>query len=243
MMRYATYEILGSTSKISAAQMLDIIKWRKYIVQFAKNHSEEVFINGPAAEKKISLTFDDGPDSSVTPAVLGILNKNNIKGSFFFVGTQINYFPGVVKTAYADGHLILNHSWDHPFFTKINSQSIKDEVIRTENRIQAIIGRKPALLRPPYGDLDEKALAAVNTTNNKAVIWSIDSMDWLNGIDRKNIVDNVVNNARPGDIVLMHSGVGQRAVLDVLQIIINELNKKKFKIVDLGELLNINPYK
>ena len=241
--RYVTYDILGSASNLSAAEMNIIMKWRKYIVGFAKAHPGEVFINGQATEKKISLTFDDGPDSKVTPAVLNILNKNKVKGSFSFVGTQINYFPNTVKTAYEEGHLILNHSWDHPYFTKLNSQGVKDEIIRTENRIQAIIGRKPALLRPPYGDLDEQALASVSSTNTRSVIWSIDSMDWVRNIDRGNIVNNVVNNARPGDIVLMHSSVGQIAVLEVLQIIIDELKKRSFKIVDLGELLNLDPYK
>lgn len=241
--RYVTYDILGSTSKIGAAQMNDLIKWRKYIVQFAKNHPNEVYINGPTTEKNISLTFDDGPDSSVTPGVLNILKNNNVKASFFFVGNQINLFPHIVKTAYNEGHLILNHSWNHPYFTKINSQSIINEIIFTEKRIQNIIGKKPAIVRPPYGATDEKVLAAINSTNNKVVIWSIDSMDWVRNIDKQTIVENILNNARSGDIILMHSSLGHNVIIEVLQVIINELKKKAFKIVDLGVLLNINPYK
>lgn len=241
--RYVTYDILGSANKISLAQMNVITKWRKYIVQFAKVHQNEMYINGPPIEKKISLTFDDGPDASVTPRVLNILKTNNVKANFFFVGKQINYFPNIVKTAYNEGHLILNHSWNHPYFTNVDPQSIKNEIVLTENRIQSIIGRKPSIIRPPYGSTDEKALTAAINTNNKIVIWSIDSMDYVKNIDKQNIVENVVGNARPGDIVLMHSGFGQKAVIDVLQAIINALKKKDFKIVTLDELLGINPYK
>lgn len=223
--------------------MSDIIKWRKYIVQFAKKHPNEVYINGPVIEKKISLTFDDGPDELVTPKILDLLKNNKVKGNFFFVGKQINYFPNIVKTAYNEGHLILNHSWNHPNYTKANLQSIKNETMFTEKKIESIIGKRPAIIRPPYGATDEKVLAAVNSTNNKIVIWSIDSMDYVKDIDNQNIAENIINNARPGDIVLMHSGVGQKSILNVLQLVIDELQKKSFKIVDLGELLKINPYK
>jgi len=242
MIRY-TFDILGSANKISSSQMNEITKWRKYIVDFAKKHPNEIYINGSVHEKIISLTFDDGPDSSVTPRVLNILKSNNVKANFFFVGKQIDLFPNIVHRAYNEGHLILNHSFSHPYFTNINSQTIKSEIVLTENKIYNIIGKKPSIIRPPYGATDERVLTAITSVKNKAVIWSIDSMDWLRNIDKENIVSNVIDNARPGDIVLMHSGFGQNAVIDVLQIIIDKLKEKAFKIVTLGELLNINPYK
>lgn len=241
--RNVTYDILGSTDKMSKAQMDNLIAGRKHIVQLARRHPEEMYINGPIGERNVSLTFDDGPDASVTPRILDILKRNNIKANFFFVGTQINYFPNVVKRAYNEGHLILNHSWDHPYFTNIDGESVRKQVIQTENRIESIIGKKPAFVRPPYGATDEKVIAAISGTNNKIIIWSIDSMDWVTNVDGQTIVKNIVDNVRPGDIVLMHSSVGHHLDVEVLQQIIDGLKKKEYKIVDLGTMLNINPYK
>ena len=218
-------------------------EWRKYIVNLARNHPNEMYINGPVQEKNVSLTFDDGPDSSVTPRILDILKINNIKANFFFVGNQINYFPSVVKRAYDEGHLILNHSWNHPYFTMINEEDIRKEILLTEKKINNIIGRKPALVRPPYGATDEKVITAIRGTNTNMVIWSIDTMDWVPSVDEQTIVKNILNNVRPGDIVLMHSSVGHNIDAEALQEIITGLKEKDYKIVDLGVMLKINPYK
>jgi peptidoglycan/xylan/chitin deacetylase (PgdA/CDA1 family) len=241
--RFVTYDILGSTNKLSETQMDILTASRRRIVQLAKNHPNVMYINGQPTESNVSLTFDDGPDSSITPRVLDILKSNGIKANFFFVGAQISYFPNIVKRAYDEGHLILNHSWDHPYFTQISTKRIRDEIILTENRIKDIIGKRPALIRPPYGATDEKVLTAISGTNNKIVIWSIDSMDWVRNVDKQTIIKNILNNVRPGDIVLMHSSVGHKIDIEALPEIINGLRRKGYKIVDLSVLLKINPYK
>lgn len=240
---YPIYNILGSTNIISEAQMNNLNIWRNYIVKFARSHPYEVYINGPTLEKKVSITFDDGPDSVITPKVLDIFKSNNIKANFFFLGSQISYFPNVVKRAFNEGHLTLNHSLNHPYFTEITPQNIKNQVLRTEEIIKSVIGRRPAIIRPPYGATDEKVLSAVKDTNNKIMIWSIDSMDWVKNITVQNVAANVLNNVRPGDIILMHSGVGQSTALKALPEIIAGLNKRSYKIVGLDKLLSINPYK
>lgn len=241
--RNAVYDILGSSDKISKAEMNNIIEGRKYIVRLAKKYPDEIYVNGPAGEKNVSLTFDDGPDGSVTPRILDILKDNKIKVSFFFVGTQINYFPGMVRRAYDEGHLVLNHTWDHPYLTKKDAGEIRREITLTENRIQSITGRKPALVRPPYGAADEKVIAAISGTNNRAIMWSIDSMDWVPKADKQTILKNILDNVRPGDIVLLHSSVGHGTDAEALQELINGLKGKGYKIVDLEAMLKIKPYK
>lgn len=240
---YPHYDILGSTNKLGKAQMEGINTWRKNIVQFARKHPDEVFTNGLTNEKRVSITFDDGPDSSITPAVLEIFRRNNIKANFFFLGTQVDFFPNVVRRAFDEGHVILNHSLNHPYFTQLDQQSIKSQIILAENRIKGITGRKPGIIRPPYGAVDDKVLSAVKETNNRIMIWSIDSMDWVRGIDKQTVVENVLNNVRPGDVILMHSGPAQKTALMALPNIIKRLKENSYGIVGLGELLNINPYK
>jgi peptidoglycan/xylan/chitin deacetylase (PgdA/CDA1 family) len=223
--------------------MDNLIKGRERIVEYAIQHPKDVYINGPADERKVSITFDDGPDPYVTPRILDILRNNKVKASFFCVGSQISYFPNIIRKAYDDGHLILNHSWNHPYFTNLDPDSIKKQVTTTERKIESIIGRRSAIVRPPYGAINDMAFKALNETNNKIAIWSIDTMDWVPNIDTQTIIGNVLNNVRPGDIIIMHSSRGHSANIHALPEIIIGLKRRNFKIVDLGTLLGINPYK
>lgn len=237
------YNILGSTTKLTEAQMRNIMIGRKQIAALARNNPGEMYINGPTTEKRVALTFDDGPDSFVTPRVLDILKDNNVKANFFFLGTQIEYFPGIVKRAYNEGHLILNHSLNHPHFTLLNQQEIKYQIIYTEERIKSIIGKRPSLVRPPYGETNERVLSAARETKNKIVIWSVDSMDWVSGIEKQEVIQNVLYNVRPGEIIIMHSGYGQKSVLSTLPEIIKGLSARGFSIVDLETMLGVSAYK
>lgn len=237
------YDILGSTTKLTETQMRNIMAGRRQIVELASNNPGEMYINGPTTEKRVALTFDDGPDSSITPRVLDILKNNNVKANFFFLGTQIEYFPEVVKRAFNEGHLILNHSFNHPHFTELNPQGIKNQIIYTEERIRSIIGKRPSLVRPPYGETNERVLAVARETKNKIVIWSTDSMDWVPGIEKQEVIQNVLDNVRPGEIIIMHSGPQQKTVIGTLQEIIKGLGAKGFSIVDLGAMLGVSAYK
>lgn len=240
---YPVYNILGSTDKLGNAQMKSINDGRNYVVQFARKHPDEVYINGQTNEQRVSITFDDGPDSTVTPAVLDLFKKKNITANFFFLGNQIDFYPNVVRRAYDEGHIILNHSLNHPYFTQLDPHSIKAQVILTEDKIKRIIGKRPAMIRPPHGMVNDNVLSGIRGTNNRIVIWSIDTMDWVKNIEIPNVVGNVLDNVRPGDIILMHSGPGQRTALSALSDIIKGLFEKGYRIVGLGELLNVNPYK
>lgn len=237
------YNILGSTTKLTEAQMRNIMAGRRQIVELARNNPGEMYINGPVAEKKVALTFDDGPDSSVTPRVLDLLKNNNVKANFFFLGSQIQYFSGIVKRAYNEGHLILNHSLNHPHFTELNLQGIKNQIIYTEEIIKNIIGKRPSLVRPPYGETNERVLTAARETKNKIIIWSTDSMDWVPGIEKQEVIQNVLYNVRPGEIIIMHSGPGQKTVIDTLPEIIKGLRAGGYSIVDLGTMLGVSAYK
>ncbi|TDT63587.1 polysaccharide deacetylase family protein [Fonticella tunisiensis] len=241
--RDAVYNILGTTTRLTEAQMRNIAAGRRYIVELARKNPGEIYINGPTTKKRVALTFVDGPDSWITPRVLDILKTNNVKANFFFVGTQMGYFPDVVKRAYNEGHLILNHGFSHPHFTEMDPQGIKKQIISTEEKIESILGRRPSFVRPPYGEVDENVLSTVRATGNKIVIWSIDTMDWVPKVDKQTVVENVLNNVRLGEIILMHSGPGQRIAVEALPEIIRGLRARGFSIVDLGVMLDVNPYK
>lgn len=236
------YEILGKSNKLTEKEKTSTKKWMEDIIRIAKENPNYVFVNGDTAKKQVALTFDDGPDGKVTPKILEILKKNNVKGNFFFVGENVIRYPSIVKKAYEEGNLVLNHSYTHPDFKKENNDVIKNQIIRTENEIFKIIGKKPAIIRPPYGDIDERVLSNIIQTDNNVAVWSIDTLDWSQK-ERDNIIKNVVDNLRPGDIILMHSNGDKSETAAALPQIILGIKEKGYEIVTLDKLLEIKPYK
>lgn len=236
------YEILGKSNKLTEKEKASTKKWMEDIIRIAKENPNYVFVNGDTAKKQVALTFDDGPDGKVTPKILEILKKNNVKGNFFFVGENVIRYPSIVKKAYEEGNLVLNHSYTHPDFKKENNDVIKNQIIRTENEIFKIIGKKPAIIRPPYGDIDERVLSNIIQTDNNVAVWSIDTLDWSQK-ERDNIIKNVVDNLRPGDIILMHSNGDKSETAAALPQIILGIKEKGYEIVTLDKLLEIKPYK
>ncbi|WP_223592039.1 polysaccharide deacetylase family protein [Neobacillus bataviensis] len=232
-------DIKGNSNQLSASAWDKMLQWRKQIVNFSKGQ-ENVYINGPNV-KRVALTFDDGPDASITSAIIDILDKYKVTGNFFFVGSNVEKYPDVVKKAYDKGNIILNHSYNHVDLTKLNNQEIQSQLEKTDDAIAAIIGHRPAILRPPYGETNDQVADIAQKEGYSIVIWSIDTLDWSQK-EASNIVKNVVDNVRNGEIILMHSTPEQTETKKALPIIIEELQKKNFEIVGLDKLLNVKAY-
>jgi peptidoglycan-N-acetylglucosamine deacetylase len=232
--------IVGTSKKLSPSSWANMVKWRENAVELGKVHAN-VHVNGPD-KKQIALTFDDGPDQINTPAIIDALEANNVKGSFFFIGKKVNQYPNIVKKAYDDGNLVLNHSFSHSDLSKLNKKEIENELIQTETAINKVIGKKPAILRPPYGESDGEVLSAALSEGYEIVLWSIDTLDWSQK-ERNNIIRNAVDNARNGDIILMHSDEGKHETAESVLVLIEEFKKRGFEIVDVSELLKIEAYK
>jgi Predicted xylanase/chitin deacetylase len=236
------YDIKGSSKNLTEKEKSAQKKWMEDIIKVAKQYPNDAFVNGDINKKNVALTFDDGPDGRITAKILDILKQNNVKGNFFFIGENVSKFPGVVRRADKEGNLILNHSYDHPDFKQKNNEEIKNQILKTENIIYKTIGKKPAIIRPPYGDVDERVVSSILQTGDKITIWSIDTLDWSQK-EKDNIVKNVLDNLRPGDIVLMHSNGDKAATAEALPIIIKGIKEKGYEIVTLDKMLNIKAYK
>ncbi|MCL6572605.1 MAG: polysaccharide deacetylase family protein [Bacillus sp. (in: Bacteria)] len=153
-----------------------MLTWRKQIVKFSKGQ-ENVYINGQN-KKMVALTFDDGPDATTTSAVVDILEEYDVIGNFFFVGSNVEKYPGVVKNAYEKGHLILSHSYHHIDLAQLSREELQFEIVQGENAIEAIIDKRPAILRPPYGESNELVATVAKEMGYSIVLWSIDTLDW-----------------------------------------------------------------
>ncbi|MDH4617551.1 polysaccharide deacetylase family protein [Brevibacillus sp. AY1] len=238
-----TYDlaIKGESNQLSTKAKQNMDRWRNEIRQFASKHRDEVYINGPN-KKQVALTFDDGPDATVTPAIIRTLDQYGVKGSFFFVGSRVKENPEVVQLAAKSGHLVQGHSYLHEDLTTKNLQGIAADLIQTENEIEQVIGKKPALLRPPFGETDEQVVKAAKQNGNTIILWSIDTLDWSQK-EAENIRKNVMDNVRNGDIILMHSNDDKSETAKAVPMIISELQQQGFEIVGLDTLLGVKPYK
>jgi len=215
------YDILGSSLKYPDTAMK---KWRQDVVDLSKKYPSNLFINGQANDKVVALTFDDGPDGVTTPRILNILKSNNIQATFFCVGNLIENNKSVILQAYSDGNLIESHSWSHKDFTTLNEASINNELTLTENEILKVIGKRPAIIRLPYGSVNDTVENTLISYQYTSVLWSIDTLDWdQRQVD--NITKNVVNNVRPGEIILMHCDGDKKVTADALPGIIIQLTE------------------
>ncbi|PAX51966.1 polysaccharide deacetylase family protein [Brunnivagina elsteri] len=192
----------------------------------------------PPGEKVIALTFDDGPSPQNTPQVLEILKKNNIKGTFFVVGQMLQEHPGLGKRVVAEGHVIANHTWHH-WYHYMNPQASAFEVDNTSNLIYKVTGVKTSLFRPPGGIKTNGPYNYAKNQKYASIMWSSDSVDYSRPSVSK-LISNVMREARPGGIVLMHDGGGNRShTVQALPQIISNFRKQGYRFVTIPELLEL----
>lgn len=202
------------------------------------NNEEEVFIkNGPRDKKLIALTFDDGPHPKETDEVLDVLSKYNVKATFFIAGKHANWYKDPLIRASKEGHEIGNHTFNHPDIGNLSSSQIEEEIVKCEETLVNLTGKKPTLFRPPFGSYRKEDLESIaKKYGYKIVLWTtIDAKDWKNP-PASTIASLITNNAKNGDIILLHDYATINTV-EALNILIPQMQKKGFNFVTVSELL------
>ncbi|MEH2297773.1 polysaccharide deacetylase family protein [Nostoc sp.] len=189
-------------------------------------------------QKVIALTFDDGPWPESTAQVLDILKKNQIKGTFFLIGQNVKNYPGLVKQEIAEGHVIGNHTWHH-WYQFLNPQAAAYEIVHTADLIYQVTGIKTNLFRPPGGIMHNGVADYARNSKYAIILWSSDSVDYSRPAVPK-LINNVFRKAKPGGIVLMHDGGGNRSkTVQALPEIIANFRKQGYRFVTIPELLEM----
>ncbi|WP_322746379.1 polysaccharide deacetylase family protein, partial [Nostoc sp. LEGE 12450] len=193
-----------------------------------------------ANEKFIALTFDDGPGPKNTAQILEILKKNNIKATFFMLGQMVKYFPQVAKQVAADGHVIGNHTWHHWYF-KMDEATAASEIDRTADIIYKTTGEKTTLFRPPGGFLNNGLAQYARNEKYAVMMWSEQSGDAERHSPQvPMLVKNVLKYAKPGAIVLLHDGGGNRSKsVKALPEMIAGLKAQGYRFVTIPQLLEM----
>ncbi|HET7559729.1 MAG TPA: polysaccharide deacetylase family protein [Limnochordia bacterium] len=188
-------------------------------------------------EAILALTFDDGPDPSITPRILETLKRHGVHATFFVLGARAQEYPQVIRQLLDDGNEIANHGFTHSY--RINSPAtVRNEIERTQSVIQQATGVSTQFFRPPGGIHNPMVVKAAASVGHRVIMWSWnqDTKDWAHP-GAKRIAAHILANARPGDIVLLHDGPGQQQTADALDEVITGLQARHYRLVTIGELL------
>jgi peptidoglycan/xylan/chitin deacetylase (PgdA/CDA1 family) len=187
----------------------------------------------PDVKPTVALTFDDGPDPRWTPAVLDILARTGVRGTFFVVGRNADRYRDLVRREIAAGMSVGDHTWDHARLVPAPAGFVDGQMRRTHDLLAAL-GSRVSLFRPPYGRFDGGTVHTASSMGMRTVLWTVDSRDYTKpGVGR--IVRTVLDRVRPGSIVLMHDGGGNRAqTLAALPRIIDALRARGYAFTALG---------
>ncbi len=198
---------------------------------YKTNYEYDVVINRKIdkSKKMIALTFDDGPNYN-TSKVIDVLNKYDIKATFFVLGSRAINNKDILKKMADSGMEIGNHTYNHLLLTKYDENKIRSEIEDTSEVIYSATKKKPKLLRPNYGSVNNKIKKVANMP---IIIWDIDTLDWKYH-NSKRITSRVVNKVRDGDIILMHDIYS--ASLNALSNIIPILQDNGYEFVTIDEL-------
>ncbi len=203
--------------------------------------------HGPRESRRVALSFDDGPDPEVTPAVLVALSKHSARATFFTIGQSLEAHPQLARRIVAEGHEIGNHSWRHSRWQNFfGAGEQAREIERGAQAIAVVTGSqaKP-LYRPPIGLKSPPLARAAYQQHLTLVAWSLHSRDTRTA-DPERIAQRVLQRIRPGDIVLMHDGhdlPGQHrpACAQATPLILQGLREKGLQCVTVSELLHLAP--
>lgn len=184
-------------------------------VKFVKTSSlvKKLFSNyvwNVGTDKKVLyLTFDDGPTPEITEKTLHILKQYNAKATFFCIGKNAALHPDIFKRVITDGHAIGNHTHNHIKGWKNNKTTYIENTLTAEQSIQQInkSANQQKLFRPPYGQIKPSQGKALRKLDYKIIMWDVLSYDWELEVPKEKVLQNVIDNAVSGSIIVFHDSV------------------------------------
>jgi peptidoglycan/xylan/chitin deacetylase (PgdA/CDA1 family) len=199
------------------------------------NFYVKAICKGNTSDKKISLSFDDGPDKN-TSEILDILQKYNVKATFFIIGSKIEQEKKVLKRMHKEGHIIGNHTWSHAnHFDLFPAKKVEAELRKTNIEINKLTQQNTSYFRPPYGVTNPAIGKAVKNTGMKAIGWNIRSLDTKSKDSLDKIFQRITSKINPGSIVLLHDY--SQHIKELLPKVIEYAQGNGYQIVPLNQLI------
>lgn len=197
-----------------------------------------IYYRASTEEKVIAFTFDDGPHPQYTDQILHILAKEGVRATFFEIGMNIESYPEITKRVIAAGHEIGNHTYSHPIVCHTTNEQMETEIRKTDRLLAELGYTMPKLFRPPQGICPQNFRNLLKKTEKTAILWNIDTRDWDNRTTAE-IVKEVEEHVRGGDIVLFHDYVGcPNSTIAAIKKLIPTLKDRGYQFVTVSELLS-----
>lgn len=185
-------------------------------------------------KKEVALSFDAAWGADKTQGIIDILNKYNIKATFFLVGFWVDKYEDEVKKLAENGFDIGNHSHNHLKMSTLQSNAIVEEIEYVNTKVFELTGKRPYVFRAPFGDYNNRLIENVTNMKMQAVQWSIDTLDWK-GLSGEEILKRVQGKVTCGDVILFHNNSDH--VLDALPKVIEYLISKQYTFKTVSELV------
>jgi len=191
---------------------------------------------GDTQKKVVYLTFDEGYENGFTPKILDILKEQNVKAAFFITGHYLNSQPELVKRMVQEGHIVGNHTVNHPSLPDIPVEQIKKEIGQLSEDFLKLTGKKMVYLRPPKGEYSEQTLAVTKEMGYCNIFWSLALVDWIpmpGGPEES--YQSVMNNLHNGAVILLHAV--SRDNTEALERTIKDTRAQGYEFKTLDELV------
>ena len=205
-----------------------------YQVFYGKNFKRLPIYYVKTDKKQIAISFDCAWGTDYTDKLLETMQKEQVKCTFFMVEFWTEKYPDYVKKIYEAGHEIGTHSSTHPHMTKLSAQEMEKELATSMSAIEKIVGEKPKVFRPPYGDYNDLLIKTAENLGLYTIQWDVDSLDWKN-LSASEISSRVLKKVKNGSIVLFHNQGLHTA--EALPTIIATLKQQGYQFLPVGDLI------
>jgi peptidoglycan/xylan/chitin deacetylase (PgdA/CDA1 family) len=226
--------MLSSGSSISVAFGVASLAAAGTLAYATLSAQSQVFgrtLQAPPLPNQLALTFDDGPNPAATPRLLNILARRNVRATFFLIGDFVRLEPALTRQIAAAGHAIGNHTMTHPFLPRCSAARIRAELTGCSDILEATLGRRVTLFRPPHGALRPVVLRTARELGLETVQWNLIVGDWKPSVTTDGLLHTLEKGiaanraAKRGTNVVLHDG-GQAS-----------LGQPRLKTVEAVEML------
>jgi peptidoglycan/xylan/chitin deacetylase (PgdA/CDA1 family) len=189
---------------------------------------------GDPGKKLVALTFDDGPKPEYTLDLLAVLARYRVPATFFYVGSQCEKYPDLVRETYESGNEVGNHTYDHLRLPPLTREQKEYEVDAAQQLIARITGVQPRFFRPPGGHRDKDVEELLAQRGVVVGMWDVSLNDAGSTLAPSDFVREVDERVRPGSVILAHTGV--EATIEALPAIIRNLRIRGYTFVTMSQL-------
>ena len=218
--------------------------WLVYLPIFAcgviliqMNYFTRAICRGTPGRNVVALTFDDGPNPAATPELLDLLKREGISATFFCIGKDVAQHPEITARIAAEGHLVANHSFTHPWYiSMLWGEKLNRELAQTQDAIESATGVRPTYFRPPSGTTGPHFPAALKQLGLTLGGWDVRSLDTVT--PPRKAIERILRLATDGSIIVLHDGGGASGhVVEIVSAAVKELRARGFSFERLDRLV------